>query len=361
VVPDPAALATIGWSSLLLGAAAVTPASAATGGAARGAASAAATERPGSRAPIAVTRSSDVALATSAPPVEVKVVRSITYLGLDPTVRGIRPESGSPPAPLAAAASGPARQAPAGPVAPPVAASAPADGSSTPGGDQPGRNARGGFASGSGSAAPATAPAAPSDPIAVRAPAPGDLGALSSLGAAPVPLSQLADVIASAAAQMQPSGEIAASSTGAAGGASAATAPVKELDVKLNPASLGGLSIEMRLSDGKLAVTIKADKPDTQKLIEGERGALSDRLESLNFSVESLTVKASDGTAGSAATDASNPGTSSHGAAQQGQSGQGDPGARNGRSLGGDSRDQRAPGATLGEPGGVADSGERLF
>ncbi|MGD0723908.1 MAG: flagellar hook-length control protein FliK, partial [Roseiarcus sp.] len=154
----------------------------------------------------------------------------------------------------------------------------------------------------------------------------------------------------------------AAAPTPAAG--SPANAPVKELDVKLNPASLGGLTIEMRLSDGKLAVTIRADKSDTMKLIQSESGAISDRLQSLNFSVESLTVKASDGaTSAPAGPDASNAGSANNGAAQQGQSGQAEQGARDGRPLGGDGRSE--PGAPArdgsGEPGGLTDLGERLF
>ena len=146
----------------------------------------------------------------------------------------------------------------------------------------------------------------------------------------------------------------------------ARTAPVKELDVQLNPASLGALTIEMRLSNGNLSVTIKADKPDTLKLIENESGAISDKLKSLNFSVESLTVKASDAVASgsaSASADASNTGTSNYGEAQQGQSGQTADGSRNGRSS-----QRRRPGTSraqqqrenAGEAGGDGNLGHRF-
>jgi chemotaxis protein MotD len=185
------------------------------------------------------------------------------------------------------------------------------------------------------------------------------LAAMLGGAAAPVSLDQLGDVIASAAGDLNASANAGAQVDAAS---SARTAPIKELDVQLNPATLGGLSIEMRLSDGKLSVTIKADKADTMKLIESERDSISSKLTSLNFSVESLTVKASDAPSAVApATDASNSGMASNGGAQQGQSGQTGDGAQSGGSLRGGANQGRQPAPVsdaFAEPGGVDNLGD---
>jgi flagellar hook-length control protein FliK len=142
-------------------------------------------------------------------------------------------------------------------------------------------------------------------------------------------------------------------------------APVKELDVQLNPASLGALTIQMRLNNGSLSVTIQADKSDTLKLIENERGSITNKLQSLNFSVDSLTVKASDAVApSSSGAGASNTGASNHGQAQQGQSGQTADGSRGGRfSQGaGDQRQSaRQDRQGAGDTGGDSNFGHRVI
>src|SRR5476649_2276191 len=100
----------------------------------------------------------------------------------------------------------------------------------------------------------------------------------------------------------------------------------------------------MRLSNGNLSISIKADQTDTLQLIDNQRGAIADKLKSLNFSVDSLTVKASDATAGNGASvGSSNTGTSGYGEAQQGQSGQSADGSRDGRFSQGDSSQRQSP------------------
>jgi flagellar hook-length control protein FliK len=189
-----------------------------------------------------------------------------------------------------------------------------------------------------------TSEAAPATPAAgVSAATQADASALSGNDLPPLQVDQLADAIASAATALDSPVDNVASPGEAAKATSAAnTGPVKELDVQLNPPSLGALSIQMRLTNGNLNITIKADNSDTIKLIESERGSISSKLKSLEFSVESLTIKASDAAASSGASaDAPNAGPSDYGEARQGQSGQTDDGARNGRSL--DSEGQRRP------------------
>jgi chemotaxis protein MotD len=70
--------------------------------------------------------------------------------------------------------------------------------------------------------------------------------------------------------------------------------PVKELDVQLNPADLGSLTVKMRLSNGNLAVVIEAAKSSTARLIESERDAIVERLTSVDQPVASVVVQASD-------------------------------------------------------------------
>jgi flagellar hook-length control protein FliK len=422
-------------------------------------------------AALALSTQGGPANPAAATPVDVKVVRSITYLGLDPTTRGVDPAQASTAAPTTAAATDPSKAgAPAAPPsrAPPARAgwsglfdgqaatsapgapgaasagaparstatagataaqsdglavtpapaapggasvSAPARSASTAGataaqaegraatsapagsanaqanssttsnGDNPPQNFRGsGGEHAASKVARASAPAqdgqtasapaaeAPAAPAAdaVSRPSQVDANATAPNSAGSVQLGQLGDVIASAASELESQAADAPTTVNADGGANGArTAPVKELDVQLNPASLGAVTIQMRLTDGKLAVTIKADRPDTVKLIENERGSLSDKLQSLNFSVESVTVKPSDApTSASAHDEASNSGTTGNGDAQQGQPGQADGGARGGRSLAGDGERRQpaeAGGNVAGEPGGRDDLGERFF
>jgi len=167
---------------------------------------------------------------------------------------------------------------------------------------------------------------------------------------------QLGNVIANAVADLAPQSSASAAT---ASGAATRTAPIKELDVQLNPASLGNLTIEMRLSEGKLAITIKAAKSDTLKLIDGERGSISDKLASLNFTVESVTVKSADAPAASApGTNASNSGMASNGGAQQNLSGQGGDAQSGGSLRSGQQQSAPQPRDAFVEPGGVNSFGD---
>ena len=305
-----------------------------------------------------------IALNAGTAPVDVKVVRSITYLGLDPTVRdGGQASAGA--APRSSATSSAAGAAPGGlednGALAPLANAAGGGGSSAMSGDEQSRQRMQNAAKSqhaSESAAAVKEPVAGADVTGAAAGVTQtSLGAISASAFPAVQVSQLADVIANAAQNMgAQDGDGAVSVRTANGTSLASMAPVKELDVQLNPASLGALSIEMRLSNGNLSVTIKADKADTLKLIENERSAISEKLKSLNFSVESLNVKALDATApNSASGEASNSGTTGYGEAQQGHQGQtADGSPNNGRSLqGGGEQGKPRPQArgVLGESG----------
>jgi len=366
------ALTNIGWAALILGAtgATVAPQTLAAGSAAAAKPAlaphqligeegpGAATQAAASSSPTLAAMPSDaqaatairaVALNAGSPPIDVKVTRAITYLGLDPTAREIN-----------------AGQAAASPSPNMHGDSSAMSGEGQSSGNMHGADGRGhpAGADGGTGGAELTSGGAGETTLAARSPgvAQIDAGAIWASGVPNVQIDQLGDVIAAAAGDLNP--QAGASASAATTTSASSTGPVKELEVQLNPASLGALSIEMRLSDGNLNITIKAAKSDTLKLIENERGSISDKLKSLNFSVETLTVKASDTVASNGVSgDASNSGTADYGEAQQGQSGQTADGSRNGRSPqdGANEREtQRQNSVVLGEHGGDNYLGHRF-
>jgi flagellar hook-length control protein FliK len=259
-------------------------------------------------------------------------------------------------------------------MAPPAAANAKGDSSAKSSGEQSGQNmpSPGGDERLSSKVTrPAGGQPAPGGQAATAASAAGTAqvapGATSANGVPLVQIGQLADFVAGAAGAMDSQSGDASGLAKAGDGASAASmAPVKELDVQLNPKSLGALSIQMRLSNGKLNITINAENADTLKLVGNVRGAISDRLKSLNFSVESITVNALDMAASTGASgEAAQSGTPGHGETYQDQSGQtADGSTRGGRSFQGDG-DPRNPSrpsrSGLGEPGGDGNPGHRFI
>jgi flagellar hook-length control protein FliK len=407
---DASTLTNLGWAALIMNATGVAPVSAAPAAGDDGAshpatASTAEPVAPGAKpatskaandgplgttagngkiqvqtpAGVAVTNSlQPIALSAGAAPVDVKVARSITYLGLDPVARdpklqttGAAALHTNAAAPRAAAAP----QTTTSGALQPSAAPASGGGSSTMSGDgQPGQAMRNPGKNGPAS----SSPAAPKETTAAAsgAIAASDNSGVSQIavgaispGAVPtIGLAQLGDVIATAAQSLgtQDDGLTPAAMTTTAGANLASASPVKELDVQLNPASLGALSIEMRLSQGNLSVTIKADKSDTVKLIENERSSISEKLKSLNFSVETLSVKTMDATPGvTSSNDAANSGTTGYGEARQGQSGQSaDGSSSNGRPAQGESgrnRPETPQRGILGETREDRDLGHRFL
>jgi chemotaxis protein MotD len=387
---DAAALANIGWASLMggltgAGGASATDSPPSASSAPTLAALAAATAPVAGKASAgAATKHallSDAALATAtqaglsnsaAPPVAVNVTRSITYLGLDPTAAKIQSATGASTRPAANNSPeadsfrGLRTDQASGSLSNAVGAS-----SGAASGDQTQQNNHGAGAQdrasgGTGRVDLETTSAAGQTASAVSGAAQASVDAISANGLLSAPVAQLADIVASAAGELaSQSNDAAASGTPADSANAARMAPVKELDVQLNPASLGALTIQMRLNNGSLSVTIQADKSDTLKLIENERSSITNKLQSLNFSVDSLTVKASDAVApSSSSAGASNTGASNHGQAQQGQSGQTADGSRGGRfSQGaGDQRQSARQGRqSAGDTGGDSNFGHRVI
>jgi hypothetical protein len=152
--------------------------------------------------------------------------------------------------------------------------------------------------SASGHNGPQTVPAP--DPSAE--PAPAAIGPSASLGAvnlginpgatsaSPVALGQLAERLATEASGL--TSRAPTSDSAPATGVGSAQA-VKELQIDLDPADLGAVSVKMRLVQGKLSVVMEVATPSTLKAIENERGAITDRLGTAAQPLEALIIKAS--------------------------------------------------------------------
>ncbi len=111
---------------------------------------------------------------------------------------------------------------------------------------------------------------------------------LAAAGAASVSVGQLADWLASEASDLASP----ATSTTAASSSGTAQA-VKELQINLDPADLGAVSVTMRIAQGQLSVVMEVAKQSTLNAIENERGAIADRLGLSAQSLESLIIKPS--------------------------------------------------------------------
>jgi chemotaxis protein MotD len=65
---------------------------------------------------------------------------------------------------------------------------------------------------------------------------------------------------------------------------------VKELEISLDPANLGAVSVKMRLANGKLSIVIGVSNSSTLAAIENERGAIAARLGSTEHPLENLVI-----------------------------------------------------------------------
>ena len=105
----------------------------------------------------------------------------------------------------------------------------------------------------------------------------------SSSGLASIPLSSLADFVADQASSLT-----SPSSASAPTPSAPAPQAVKELEISLDPANLGDLSVKMRLANGKLSIVIGVSSSSTLAAIESERDAITARLGSSSTSAREL-------------------------------------------------------------------------
>jgi chemotaxis protein MotD len=107
----------------------------------------------------------------------------------------------------------------------------------------------------------------------------------NSSGLASIPLSQLADFVADQASSLTSPNSPSAPSPSAA-----APQAVKELEISLDPANLGAVSVKMRLANGKLSIVIGVSNSSTLAAIENERSAIAARLGSTEQPLENLAI-----------------------------------------------------------------------
>ena len=127
-----------------------------------------------------------------------------------------------------------------------------------------------------------------------------------------VALPQLADFIAKEAQSLSSGGaKIAAEST-------TGNAKIKELEINLDPADLGKMSLKLRLSGGKLSVSIGVADPQTLSALQSERGAIESRLSGQSQSLDTLVIHSQEASASDAGTYDSSAFKGSGGGAQSG-------------------------------------------
>ena len=146
----------------------------------------------------------------------------------------------------------------------------------------------------------------------------------SSVPSLIVPFADLPQFIADQAATLT------TAASDPAPGAPAATAQspkaaqaVKELHIALDPADLGEMTLKLRLTGGKLSVTISVANPQTLSAIEDDRNLIASRLASGDQSLEALNIQRQNPSAAQQETGASNGFANNNGS----QSGSPDKGA----------------------------------
>src|SRR6185437_16086283 len=105
-----------------------------------------------------------------------------------------------------------------------------------------------------------------------------------------VPLASLPTFIADQANALAASAPDAASASTAAAAPQAAQA-VKELNITLDPANLGQMTLKLRLAGGKLSVTIGVANPKTLTSIEDDRAVIAARLGGGDQMLEALVIQ----------------------------------------------------------------------
>ena len=127
-------------------------------------------------------------------------------------------------------------------------------------------------------------------------------------GPAPLGVNQLADFIATEAASLTAE---SASTPGAQPSTNSAPQSVTEMEIALDPADLGAVSIRMRYANGKLTVVIGAANASTRQAIESDREAIAERLTSPQHPLEALIIQSADPTpvpsGGNDASDSNDP------------------------------------------------------
>ncbi|AWB19639.1 flagellar hook-length control protein FliK [Methylobacterium currus] len=144
----------------------------------------------------------------------------------------------------------------------------------------------------------AVAPATPGERRA-EDPAAGLLAPAPAAGPAPAPaalpaatLRQIADAVATGAASLPDPATVRAGAVAAAWSAAAqAEGPVRLLTLQLRPAELGQVQVRMRLQDGRLEMTLRAEREETAELLRRDGGLLSALVREAGYQPDLVTVQ----------------------------------------------------------------------
>ncbi|NGM33117.1 flagellar hook-length control protein FliK [Methylobacterium sp. DB0501] len=133
----------------------------------------------------------------------------------------------------------------------------------------------------------------PADPVAgTTVPVQGATPAVpATLPAAT--LRQIADAVTTGAASLPDSASVRAGAAAAALSAAAqAEGPVRLLTLQLRPAELGQVLVRMRLQDGRLEMSLRAEREETAELLRRDGGLLTALVRESGYQPDLVTVQA---------------------------------------------------------------------
>ncbi|WP_157080434.1 flagellar hook-length control protein FliK [Methylobacterium variabile] len=131
----------------------------------------------------------------------------------------------------------------------------------------------------------AGAPARLTEPATTPAAAPPALPAAT--------LRQIADAVATGASSLPDAAAVRAGAVAAAWSAAAqAEGPVRLLTLQLRPAELGPVLVRMRLQDGRLEMSLRAEREETAELLRRDGGLLTELVRNAGYRPDLVTIEA---------------------------------------------------------------------
>ncbi|MEE8627200.1 MULTISPECIES: flagellar hook-length control protein FliK [Methylobacterium] len=105
-------------------------------------------------------------------------------------------------------------------------------------------------------------------------------------------LRQIADAVATGAAALPDPASVRAGAVAAAWSAAAqAEGPVRLLTLQLRPAELGQVQVRMRLQDGRLEMSLRAEREETAELLRRDGGLLTALVREAGYQPDLITVQ----------------------------------------------------------------------
>lgn len=105
-------------------------------------------------------------------------------------------------------------------------------------------------------------------------------------------LQQIGAAIAAEATSMDQGAGIASADSSTA---QVLAGPVRILQIQLKPDELGTVNVRMRLSGGTLEIQLRASNPETARMLERDRDALTDLLKASGISADTISIVGIDG------------------------------------------------------------------